>query len=215
MKNKLIAMLIIASVSVGMTACGSSSTTDSKESTESSQESEKTSSDGADDSTDETSDEEKPDDELSQAEWMEKYGNDLVEDGYDKVDTIDITTDKTSCKYTGSKVVDGSEGGKILLVYFDFTNINDSNIIFPDHYIYTTYQNGIQLDRIDWDVSIDEDESFNNYYKEILSGATINVAVAYDLQDDTSPVKLRVDNRNEDNGVDTALYFQQQEIQIQ
>lgn len=215
MKNKLIAMLIIASVSVGMTACGSSSTTDSKESTESSQESEKTSSDGADDSTDETSDEEKPDDELSQAEWMEKYGNDLVEDGYDKVDTIDITTDLTSCKYTGSKVIDGSDGGKILLVYFDFTNIKSGSSTFAGHYLYNAYQNGIQLGEPILDEALDEDESYNNYYKEILSGATINVGVPFELQDDTSSIKLRVDNRNEDNGVDTALYFQQQEIQIQ
>lgn len=215
MKNKLIAMLIIASVSVGMTACGSSSTTDSKESTESSQESEKTSSDGADDSTDETSDEEKPDDELSQAEWMEKYGNDLVEDGYDKVDTIDITTELTSCKYTGSKVIDGSEGGKILLVYFDFTNINSGSCTFAGHYLYNAYQNSIQLGEPILDEALDEDESYNNYYKEILSGATINVGVPFELQDDTSSVKIRVDNRNEDNGVDTALYFQQQEIQIQ
>lgn len=160
------------------------------------------------------------DENLSQEEWVKKHGNDNIEDGYDKVEKIDITSNTTSFKYTGSKVVDDtdSSGKKILLVYFDFTNINDRDCTFLDHYSFVAYQNGIQLEKTDWASAIDDDESYNNYYKEVLSGATINVGIPFELQDDTSPVKFRADNSDDvdiDNDNVTQLIAQQQEINLQ
>ena len=58
------------------------------------------------------------------------------------------------------------------------------------------------------------DESFDNTMKAILSGTTVNIAVVFELQDETSPLKLRVDNSLDDNG-ETQLFAQQQEIQLQ
>ena len=63
MKRKIVAMMLIAVMAVNVTACG--------ESTDKSVKTNKS----ATDSNKDTSKEEKSDDELSQAEWMEKYGD--------------------------------------------------------------------------------------------------------------------------------------------
>ena len=56
-----------------------------------------------------------------------------IEDGYDKVEKIDITSNTTSFKYTGSKVVDDtdSSGKKILLEHADNQISKESIMIYP------------------------------------------------------------------------------------
>ena len=220
MKKKFVLALLALTLSVSTVACGNTSQkkeSNTKQTTESSSKKKSDTKDVANAKKDASSDD---DENLSQEEWVKKHGNDNIEDGYDKVEKIDITSNTTSFKYTGSKVVDDtdSSGKKILLVYFDFTNINDRDCTFLDHYSFVAYQNGIQLEKTDWASAIDDDESYNNYYKEVLSGATINVGIPFELQDDTSPVKFRADNSDDvdiDNDNVTQLIAQQQEINLQ
>lgn len=220
MKKKFVLALLALTLSVSTVACGNTSQkkeSNTKQTTESSSKKKSDTKDTTNVKKDKSSDD---DENLSQEEWVKKHGNDNIEDGYDKVEKIDITSNTTSFKYTGNKVVDDtdSSGKKILLVYFDFTNINDRDCTFLDHYSFVAYQNGIQLEKTDWASAIDDDESYNNYYKEVLSGATINVGIPFELQDDTSPVKFRADNSDDvdiDNDNVTQLIAQQQEINLQ
>lgn len=220
MKKKFVLALLALTLSVSTVACGNTSQkkeSNTKQTTESSSKKKSDTKDTTNVKKDKSSDD---DENLSQEEWVKKHGNDNIEDGYDKVEKIDITSNTTSFKYTGNKVVDDtdSSGKKILLVYFDFTNINDRDCTFLDHYSFVAYQNGVQLERTDWASAIDDDESYNNYYKEVLSGATINVGIAFELQDDTSPVKFRADNSDDvdvDSDKVTPLIAQQQEINLQ
>lgn len=220
MKNKFVVALLACILSISTVACGNTSQKKESSTKQTAQSSSKKKS-GKKAVTNAKKDASSDDDEnLSQEEWVKKHGNDNIEDGYDKVEKIDITSNTTSFKYTGSKVVDDtdSSGKKILLVYFDFTNINDRDCTFLDHYSFVAYQNGIQLEKTDWASAIDDDESYNNYYKEVLSGATINVGIPFELQDDTSPVKFRADNSDDvdiDNDNVTQLIAQQQEINLQ
>lgn len=220
MKKKFVVALLACILSISTVACGNTSQKKESSTKQTAQSSSKKKSGKkavANAKKDASSDD---DENLSQEEWVKKHGNDNIEDGYDKVEKIDITSNTTSFKYTGSKVVDDtdSSGKKILLVYFDFTNINDRDCTFLDHYSFVAYQNGIQLEKTDWASAIDDDESYNNYYKEVLSGATINVGIPFELQDDTSPVKFRADNSDDvdiDNDNVTQLIAQQQEINLQ
>lgn len=220
MKKKFVVALLACILSISTVACGNTSQKKESSTKQTAQSSSKKKS-GKKAVTNAEKDASSDDDEnLSQEEWVKKHGNDNIEDGYDKVEKIDITSNTTSFKYTGSKVVDDtdSSGKKILLVYFDFTNINDRDCTFLDHYSFVAYQNGIQLEKTDWASAIDDDESYNNYYKEVLSGATINVGIPFELQDDTSPVKFRADNSDDvdiDNDNVTQLIAQQQEINLQ
>ena len=220
MKKKFVVALLACILSISTVACGNTSQKKESSTKQTAQSSSKKKS-GKKAVTNAKKDASSDDDEnLSQEEWVKKHGNDNIEDGYDKVEKIDITSNTTSFKYTGSKVVDDtdSSGKKILLVYFDFTNINDRDCTFLDHYSFVAYQNGIQLEKTDWASAIDDDESYNNYYKEVLSGATINVGIPFELQDDTSPGKFRADNSDDvdiDNDNVTQLIAQQQEINLQ
>lgn len=210
MKRKILAMMLIAMMAVNVTACGSSSDKSAK--------ADKAAKETTKDKKEDSAGSEKSDDEMSQAEWVEKNAS-STEDGYDIVDSIDITSSTTTLKYTGSKIIDdtGEDGttSKKVLLYFDFTNVNDSETSAESHYNFRVYQNGIQLDQ--W-ISMNNydfsDESFDNTMKAILSGTTVNIAVVFELQDETSPLKLRVDNSLDDNG-ETQLFAQQQEIQLQ
>lgn len=220
MKKKFIVALLACILSISTVACGNTSQKKESSTKQTAQSSSKKKSGKKDVSNAKKGASSDDDENLSQEEWVKKHGNDNIEDGYDKVEKIDITSNTTSFKYTGSKVVDDtdSSGKKILLVYFDFTNINDRDCTFLDHYSFVAYQNGIQLEKTDWASAIDDDESYNNYYKEVLSGATINVGIPFELQDDTSPVKFRADNSDDvdiDNDNVTPLIAQQQEINLQ
>ena len=220
MKKKFVVALLACILSISTVACGNTSQKKESSTKQTAQSSSKKKS-GKKAVTNAKKDASSDDDEnLSQEEWVKKHGNDNIEDGYDKVEKIDITSNTTSFKYTGSKVVDDtdSSGKKILLVYFDVTKSNDRDCTFLDHYSFAAYQNWIQLEKTDWASAIDDDESYNNYYKEVLSGATINVGIPFELQDDTSPVKFRADNSDDvdiDNDNVTQLIAQQQEINLQ
>ena len=149
MKKKFVVALLACILSISTVACGNTSQKKESSTKQTAQSSSKKKS-GKKAVTNAKKDASSDDDEnLSQEEWVKKHGNDNIEDGYDKVEKIDITSNTTSFKYTGSKVVDDtdSSGKKILLVYFDFTNINDRDCTFLDHYSFVAYQTVFNLKR--------------------------------------------------------------------
>ena len=60
---------------------------------------------------------------------------------------------------------------------------------------------------------MDENEGVSNSSKEITTGTTLNVAFVYELQDNTSPVTMKVTDQSEKNLI--KGYYQEQELAIQ
>lgn len=83
------------------------------------------------------------------------------------------------------------DGNPVAVVTYSYTN-NDSEphsflATFEDH----AYQNGVEAEQAIFP-SDDDYEKNNNQSKEIKSGVTIDVMVAYKLNDTTSPVEVEV-----------------------
>ena len=84
MKRKILAMMLIAMMAVNVTACGSSSDKSAK--------ADKATKETTKDKKEDSTVSEKSDDEMSQAEWVQKYASEEgTEDGYKIVDKINIT----------------------------------------------------------------------------------------------------------------------------
>lgn len=129
--------------------------------------------------------------------------DDLNEAGFKEVEKINIDTDEITLKYTGHEILDDSvleDDGetqrpiKELIVYFDYTNKTSVGSRIFEAVQTEAYQNGISLTNWMGTSYDEENEALGNSYKEIMDGATLNVALAYELEDAENQVKLRVDN---------------------
>ena len=207
MKKKFVIALLACILSVSTVACGN--TTDTKDSqVKQTTESKKDTSERDDSSND----------EMSQAEWIANGGADNMEDGYEKVESINIDTSDISLKYTGQKIVDGTDNNgnaiKELIVYFDFTNKTSMPSRIHESFEIDAFQNGVQL--TNWMSDVDGDESVENSYTNIMDNATMNVGIIFELKDMQNEVKIRVSNSGSGPYTDNSeLFAQQQEINIQ
>lgn len=90
------------------------------------------------------------------------------------------------------------EGNDAVYVTFDFTNNSDENINFDTAVYGQCFQNGVELDFAT--VYIGEettDPLYDNKYKDIQPGTTIEVKEAYILQDKENPISVKVVSMNE------------------
>ena len=204
MKKKFVIALLACILSASTVACGN--TTDTKDSkAKQTTESKKDTSERDDSSND----------EMSQAEWIANGGADNMEDGYEKVESINIDTSDISLKYTGQKIVDGTDNDgnaiKELIVYFDFTNKTSTPSRIYEAFEINAFQNGLQL--INWMSDVDGDESVANSYENIMDNATLNVGIIFELKDIGNPVKLRIENSFSGPYTDSSeIFAQQQEL---
>lgn len=192
MKKRILSIIVISMTILSMTACGSERETD--ENPETKQE--------------ETTSE----DEMSQSEWMESKGNELMEDGYEKVDTINIDSGDTKLEYLSNEKFTLEDGEEVLLVNFKFSNISAGNTSVDAQYNFTAFQDGVEMDG--YYLVNDEVEGLANRGKEILDGASINIAICFTPQNWETPIKLRVDDNMAYDEMDVVHTFQQQEIEI-
>lgn len=91
----------------------------------------------------------------------------------------------------GCRLSKDYDGTPIAIVTYSYTN-NDSEAhsfswTFEDH----AYQNGVEAEKT-YFPSDDDYEKNNNQSKEIKSGVTIDVMVAYKLNDTSTPVEVEV-----------------------
>lgn len=163
------------------------------------------------------SDSEKPDDELSQAEWMEKYGDEEGKElGYTIVDKINMTYEDKTIAYDYIEKYTKDTGEQILLVYFDFTNNSSEECSVSSFFNFIALQNDEVINLYSYNIYNDEiDECIDNIVNQIPSGSTVKVAQILELTDWTSPVKIRVNDANAFNQDMTKQQMQQQEINIQ
>lgn len=90
------------------------------------------------------------------------------------------------------RIAKGLEGQPVVIVKYIFSNVNDDdavsyNVAFDD----AVYQNGVGLNEA-WFVDDSAEYDMDNQSKEIKKGATIEVEVAYELNDTTSDIEVEV-----------------------
>lgn len=212
MKKKLLISIIGLSMAASLIGCQGNNSNNEKESqnVSTAQEEEKAESKN-------NSDSEKPDDELSQAEWMEKYGDEEGKElGHTIVDKINMTYEDKTIAYDHIEKYTKDTGEQILLVYFDFTNNSSEECSVSSFFNFIALQNDEVINLYSYNIYNDEiDECIDNIVNQIPSGSTVKVAQILELTDWTSPVKIRVNDANAFNQDMTKQQMQQQEINIQ
>lgn len=90
-----------------------------------------------------------------------------------------------------SKVTEDLSGNKILIVTYSFTNNNEEPKAFSYVIEDKLYQNGVQLGDVYSSYGID-DYDFDNQHKEIQQGISLDIQAAYELNDESSDVEVRI-----------------------
>lgn len=83
------------------------------------------------------------------------------------------------------------EGSPVAVVTYSYTNNGTEAQAFDIAFITHAYQNGVEAEKA-YVLSDENYEKNNNQSKEIKPGVTIDVMVAYKLNDTTSPVEVEV-----------------------
>lgn len=80
----------------------------------------------------------------------------------------------------------------VVIVKYIFSNVSDDDAVsFGMTFDHTVYQNGVGLNEA-YFMDDDSDYSADNQSKEIKKGATIEVEVAYELNDTTTDIEVEV-----------------------
>lgn len=205
--KKLKTILLAGVLVISLTACGGKDEDVNQQNT-TSQESEEEHSNEK-----EPEEQAKDEDEMSQSEWMEIHGNDMMEDGHEKVDAINIDSGDTKIAYKRSERYTLENGEEVFMIYFDFSNVNTTQTTIDAQYNFSAFQDGVEITV--YSLIWDEFEAAQNRNKEILAGATIEVAVAIAPDNWESPIKLRVNDDMGYDDINVVHTFQQQELNLQ
>ena len=147
-----------------------------------------------------------------QSEWIASGGADNMEDGYEKVENINIDSGDTKLEMKNQERYTLENGEEVLLVYFEFSNISAGETNVDAQYNFKAFQDGIEITIYS---AIWEDlEAAENRSKSILSGAAMEIAVAILPDNWDSPIKLRVDDAMFYDSLGTEQKFQQQELEV-
>ena len=90
------------------------------------------------------------------------------------------------------RITEDSSGGNILIITYTFTNNSDESMAFMYAIEDKCFQNGVELGDVFTSWGID-DYSFDNQSKEIKPGISLDVQVAYELNDTTTDVEVELD----------------------
>ncbi len=91
----------------------------------------------------------------------------------------------------GCRLAEDYLGKSVVIINFGFTNNGDEAAAFYTSLTYEVYQNGIGLNE-SWMLADGTNYSSDNQTKEIKTGATLGVEVAYELNDTTTDVEVEV-----------------------
>lgn len=94
-------------------------------------------------------------------------------------------------EFTGHELTKDAYGTDVVLLTYNFTNNSAEACAFTDTTYYEVLQNGNDLNSTTIYVSEESMETITkNEYEEIEPGATIEVVLAYELEDTSSPVTV-------------------------
>ena len=116
--------------------------------------------------------------------------------GTDQTASTSKEEDKTNLgdynvEIKSSRLTEDYEGKKVIVVTYGFTNHSEDATSFMVAVTDEAFQNGIGLNETLF-VKDGDPYSSDNQMKDIKTGATIDVEVAYTLNDDTTPVEIEV-----------------------
>lgn len=89
------------------------------------------------------------------------------------------------------RVTDDFERSKILVVTYSFTNNSDESKAFLYTFDDALFQNGVELSDVYSSYGID-DYDFSNQSRKIKPGVTLDVQVAYKLNDETTDIDAEI-----------------------
>ncbi len=156
--------------------------------------------------------EEQEAEDMSQSEWMESGGADNMEDGYEKVESINIDSSDTKLSYEKLEKYTLENGEEVILLYFDFSNVSAGETTVDGQYNFSAFQDGVEITVYSY--VPDEFEPFRNRDKQILDGANIKFGIAVKPDNWESNIKLRVDDCMAYDSQDIPHTFQQQELEL-
>lgn len=198
MKKKIIVLMLAGMMALSTTACGGSNNTSSNNDKSASTKEESvvannsTSNDTSKDTTEDSVD----------------------DDGFEKVDSINVDTNEVSLKYTGSEVVDGTDNDgnaiKEAVVYFDYTNKTSTPADITSAFMIDAYQGGVGL--INFVTSIDGNDAVENYYTEIKDGATINVGFVFQLENTDDDLEIQIQSGMSELYENAQDFFYQKQL---
>ena len=97
-----------------------------------------------------------------------------------------------SLKIDSCRTAKDLEGNPIVIVKYIFENVNDDDAVsFSAAFDDEVYQNGVGLNE-SWFVDESANYDMENRNKEIKKGATIEVEIAYELNDTTTDIEVEV-----------------------
>lgn len=92
----------------------------------------------------------------------------------------------------GCRLAQDDKGTDLVIVNYGFTNHSEESAAFIYTFTYEVFQNGIGLTEV-WEEEIaSANYSDANQMKEIKQGATLDVEVAYELNDTTTDIVVEV-----------------------
>ena len=97
-------------------------------------------------------------------------------------ETIDMTTDKFTIRYTHYKISRDFAGKPCIMVYYDYTNHSSSPSSAMVDVSLKAYQHGTACEAA---IPESTDDAIDQYMAEIKSGETVNVCQAFSLSDES------------------------------
>ena len=117
----------------------------------------------------------------------EDQGKGTVESGESDTNIGDYTVEIQSCR-----LAKDYEGKGVVIVKYLYTNVaNDDATAFFTAFDETVYQNGVGLNE-SYFVDDSANYSSDNQMKQIKKGASLEVEVAYELNDTTTDIEVEV-----------------------
>ena len=122
----------------------------------------------------------------------EDNSSDQGEGSADKGETVEGAIGDYSVIIDSCRLAKDYEGDAVVIVKYVFSNVNDDDATaFFTAFDETVYQNGVGLNE-SYFVDDSAKYSSDNQLKEIKKGATLDVEVAYELNDTTTDIEVEV-----------------------
>lgn len=106
-----------------------------------------------------------------------------------KNETADGNLGEYSVKIKSCRLAKDYEGKDIVIVNYEFTNNSEDNASFTFAISDKVFQNGVGLNKC-YTASESAKYSSDNQSKDIKKGTSLDVEVAYNLNDNTTPIEV-------------------------
>jgi flagellar biosynthesis component FlhA len=136
-----------------------------------------------------TTEKSKKEKDVKEEKKTEKKKNTQVEDQEEKKkndNVFECEYDDTKLEYDEVTITDNDLGGKVLVIYFNFTNNSNENKSFMTTYTVRAFQNGVEMNDNYFHVG----QETRNASSEVQPGATVRVAESYEYTGDKSTITV-------------------------